>query len=189
MDRSTALKIVKEQLNEKRYEHTIRVTDTAVALAKRYGADLKKTELAGALHDYAKYRSLDEMRHIIQYDEYINTDFLDYGEALWHAPAGAHLVHTEAGIDDADILQAIAYHTTGRAEMSQLEKVIFLADYIEPGRDFPGVDDVRERAQSSLESAIAMALRNTIQFLLEKEQKVYPLTMKAYNAYVGQMNA
>lgn len=186
MDRETALKLVKPQLTQARYEHSIRVTDTAVALAKQYGADVKKAEEAGVVHDYAKFRPLAEMRCIIETEEDINSDLLDYGEALWHAPVGAYLLCTEAGITDAEILQAVAYHTTGRADMTLLEKVIFLADYIEPGRDFPGLDGVRELADVDLDAAVAASLSHTIQFLLQQKQKVYPQTVGAYNAYVSK---
>lgn len=184
MDRETALKIVRPQLTEKRLDHSVRVTDTAVDLAKQFGADVKKAELAGIVHDYAKFRPLDEMKGIIERNDNINSDLVNYGEALWHAPVGAYLLRIEAGIDDDEILSAVAYHTTGRINMTLLEKVIFLADYIEPGRNFPGLDEVRKLADEDLDAAVAQALSNTIQFLLQQKQKVYPETIAAYNTYV-----
>lgn len=189
MDPETAKKIVKPQLTDKRYEHSIRVTDMAVELAQQYGADTKKAELAGILHDYAKFRPLEEMKTLIESDNNIKKDLIHYGEALWHAPVGAYLLQTEAGMNDDDILSAVAYHTTAKANMTTLEKVIFLADYIEPGRAFPGVDDVRELAKKNLDAAIAEALSNTIQFLLKQKQKVYPETIDAYNMYVRLTNS
>jgi predicted HD superfamily hydrolase involved in NAD metabolism len=184
MDRDTALEIVRKQLTKRRYEHTVRVTDTALALAVTYGADREKTELAAALHDYAKFRPEEEMKHIIKEDDGIPDELLSYNLELWHAPVGAHLVEEEVGISDPAILGAIRYHTTGRAEMTLLEKVIFLADYIEPGRDFPGVDDVRKLAEHDLNAAIVQALSNTVIFLMGKKQKVHPDTMAAYNSLV-----
>jgi predicted HD superfamily hydrolase involved in NAD metabolism len=183
MDREIALELVKEQLTEHRYIHTIGVMETSLKLAKRYGANLKKAELAAIFHDYAKFRPKDEMKQII-IDEKMSPDLLDHSSELWHAPVGAFLVNKEAGISDGEILDAIKYHTTGRVGMTVLEKVVFLADYIEPGRIFPGVEEVREVATKDLDEAVAMALRNTIQFLVKKRQLLYPETVHTYNDVV-----
>ncbi|HEX7063860.1 MAG TPA: bis(5'-nucleosyl)-tetraphosphatase (symmetrical) YqeK [Bacillales bacterium] len=184
MDRKTALKIVKKQLTDRRYEHTVRVTDTAIRLAGKYGVDCEKAELAGILHDYAKFRPKEEMKEMITQESRIPDDLLAYNLELWHAPVGAVMLEKEAGISDREILQAITSHTTGRAGMSRLEKVIFLADYIEPGRNFPGVQEVREVAEHDLDAAVVRALRNTVGFLMEKGEKVYPDTIAAYNSLV-----
>ncbi len=145
MNRNEALQLVKVQITEKRYVHTLGVAESAALLAKRFGADVKKAELAAIFHDYAKFRSKDEMKQIIV-SQNMAKELLDFHSELWHAPVGAYLVEHEAGITDRDILDAIAYHTTGRIGMTVLEKVVYLADYIEPGRSFPGVDEVRELA-------------------------------------------
>ncbi|PLS15163.1 phosphohydrolase [Bacillus sp. M6-12] len=180
MDRDEALRLTKAQMTEHRYQHTLGVMETAVSLAGKYGADQKKAELAAIFHDYAKFRPKDEMKEIIR-REGMKPDLLDHNPELWHAPVGAFLVRKEAGISDQEILDAIAYHTSGRVDMPLLDKIIFLADYIEPGRNFPGVDGVRETAKNSLEAAVIMALRNTILFLMKKNQPVYPETFYAYN--------
>lgn len=191
MERDTALKIVKEQLTEHRYLHTIGVMETAVTLAKQYGADEKKAELAAIFHDYAKFRSKAEMKAIIIAEGYPE-DLLQYNAELWHAPVGAYLVQKEAGIADQEILDAIRYHTSGRPGMSLLEKIIYLADYIEPGRNFPGVDEVRALAKEDLEKALIKAVQNTILFLMRKNQPVYPDSFQTYNDLVkktgGLMN-
>ncbi|HET7580887.1 MAG TPA: bis(5'-nucleosyl)-tetraphosphatase (symmetrical) YqeK [Bacillales bacterium] len=184
MDRETALEIVKPQLTQRRYEHTVRVTDTALDLAEIYSVDRDKTEIAGILHDYAKFRPKEEMAHLIEEEGSLPDELLSYHIELWHAPVGAVLVEKETGISDPDVLGAIRYHTTGRDGMSQLEKVIFLADYIEPGRDFPGVDHVRELAKNDLDGAVVQALVNTITFLMKKKAKVHPDTLAAYNSLV-----
>lgn len=183
MDRVKALAIVKEQLTDKRYEHTVGVMETAVHLAEKYGADKKKAELAAIFHDYAKFRSKEEMERIIV-DENMPKQLLEYHSELWHAPVGAYLVSIEAGINDEDILQAIRFHTTGNKDMNLLDKIVFLADYIEPGRKFPGVDDVRSVAAENLDEAVVMALRNTIKFLLDKKQRIYPDTLETYNTLI-----
>lgn len=185
MDRNEALRIVKGQLPERRFKHTVGVMETAVALAKLYGADEKKAELAAIFHDYAKYRSREEMEKVIL-EENLHRDLLEHNIELWHAPVGAVLVEKETGISDEDILNSIRYHTTGRAGMTLLEKIIFLADYIEPGRNFPGVDEVRALARENLDLAMIKALANTISFLLEKKQLIYPDTIHTYNDLINK---
>lgn len=185
MEQKQALKIVKEQLTEKRYIHTKGVMKTAVKLASRYGADEKKAELAAIFHDYAKYRPKEEMRQLI-IDHQLGEDVLDYGTELLHAPCGAYLVKTEVGIEDEEVLQAIRYHTTGRPNMSLLEKIIFVADYIEPNRTIPDVDEVRKIAKKDLDEACLVILKNTIKFLLKKEALIYPETLNTYNYFVRE---
>lgn len=183
MDRDKALELVKEQMPEKRYIHTLGVMETAIKLAEKYQANVKKAEMAAIFHDYAKFRSKEEMEKIIM-EQNMPKQLLDFHSELWHAPVGAYLVRVEAGIDDEDILQAIRYHTTGNKDMKLLDKIVFLADYIEPGRKFPGVDDVRETANENLDQAVIMALKNTIKFLLDKNQMIYPDTLETYNTLV-----
>ena len=183
MNRKKALAIVKEQLTESRYVHTIGVTDTAVLLAEKYGADVKKAELAAIFHDYAKYRSKEEMKSII-IEQNMPKELLQFHSEMWHAPVGAYLVEKEVGITDSDVLSAITYHTTGRVGMTLLEKIIYLADYIEPGRSFPGVEEVRELADKGLDKALIQAFKNTISFLVSKGSAIYPDTFYAYNDFV-----
>lgn len=183
MDRDVAFKLVKKQLTEHRYLHTLGVMETAISLANLYGVDEKKAELAAIFHDYAKFRPKEEMRGII-IAQGMPADLLMYNSELWHAPVGAFLVEKEAGITDIEILNAIRFHTSGRLGMSKLEKVIYLADYIEPGRHFPGVDEVRELAKNDLEKALIKAIQNTIMFLMKKDQPIYPATFHTYNDLV-----
>jgi len=183
MEREIALNIVKKQLTEHRYQHTLGVMETAVKLAGRYGANIKKAELAAIFHDYAKFRPKEEMKDII-HSQGFPKDLLDYNAELWHAPAGAYLVEMEAGIKDQEVLDAIRYHTSGRPGMTLLEKIIYLADYIEPGRRFPGVDEVRAIAKENLNQALMKAVKNTILFLMNKNQPVYPESFLTYNDLV-----
>jgi len=183
MNREEALQIVKEQITEHRYQHTIGVVETAIKLAKQYDVDVQKAELAAIFHDYAKFRPKDEMKQIIV-EQNMPKDLLQYHSELWHAPVGAYLVEHEVGIKDSEVLDAIRYHTTGRENMTMLEKVVYLADYIEPGRQFPGVEEVRELAQKDLNTALIKSMQNTILFLMKKNQPIYPDTFKAYNDLV-----
>lgn len=181
MERNQALAIVREALTEHRYQHTIGVMETAVYLAAKYGADEKKAEIAAIFHDYAKFRPKEEMKKIIL-EQKMPEELLAYNSELWHAPVGAYLVEKEVGITDEEILAAIRYHTSGREEMTLLDKIIYLADYIEPGRSFPGVDEVRKMAEENLDQALIQSIANTIMFLMKKQQPVYPDTFKTYNA-------
>jgi predicted HD superfamily hydrolase involved in NAD metabolism len=187
MNREKALSIVKKQLTDHRYLHTVGVMETAIELAKLYQGDQQKAELAAIFHDYAKFRPKDEMKQIIE-EQQLSSELLQYDKELWHAPVGAFLVETEVGITDLDILNAIKYHTSGHINMTLLEKIIYLADYIEPGRTFPGVEEVREIASTDLELAVIYAVRNTIQFLLKKQQVIFPDTFNTYNTLVFQYN-
>ncbi|MDQ0216724.1 putative HD superfamily hydrolase involved in NAD metabolism [Oikeobacillus pervagus] len=186
MDRKEALKIVKEQITEHRYEHTLGVMETAIQLAKRYGADEKKAELAAIFHDYAKFRPKEEMKSII-IEQKLDQRLLSFHSELWHAPVGAYLVQKEVGVGDLDILDAIRYHTSGRIDMTLLDKIVYLADYIEPGRHFPGVEEVRELAKTNLDMALIKAISNTVQFLMKKNQPIYPDTFDTYNDLVFQL--
>ncbi|TWE02463.1 putative HD superfamily hydrolase involved in NAD metabolism [Neobacillus bataviensis] len=186
MERQKALDIVKLQLTEHRYQHTLGVMETAISLAEKYGADVKKAEIAAIFHDYAKFRPKDEMKEIIM-SQGLPQDLLLYNTELWHAPVGAYLVEKEAGVSDNDVLDAIRYHTSGRPNMTLLEKVIYLADYIEPGRHFPGVEEVREIANENLEKALIKAIQNTILFLMKKNQTIYPETFYTYNDLIQKL--
>lgn len=187
MDRETALKIVKSQLTDHRYQHTLGVMETAIELANRYGADPNKAMLAAIFHDYAKFRPKAEMKQII-IEQGMDPLLLQFNGELWHAPVGAYLVNVEAGITDEEILAAIRYHTSGRPEMTILDKIIYLADYIEPGRHFPGVEEVRDLAKEDLNGALIQAMKNTIVFLLKKNQPVFPDTFVTYNYLISEGN-
>ncbi|MBR3120205.1 MULTISPECIES: bis(5'-nucleosyl)-tetraphosphatase (symmetrical) YqeK [Oceanobacillus] len=186
MNITEATEKVKPHLTVKRFEHTQRVAETAVKLAHLYEASPKKAELAAILHDYAKYRSLDEMERWIRKST-LPKDLLDYHHELWHGPVGAILIEREFGIVDKEIQSAVQYHTTGKAGMSKLDKIIFLADYIEPGRSFPGIDKVRGIAEQNLTQACWMASKNTITYLMSKNVTVYPDSFHAYNDLTRQI--
>lgn len=186
MDRDIIVEATKSQLTPARWEHTLRVAETAVELAKREQVDPNRADIAAILHDYCKFWPAEELvSWIKQYQ--LPEDLLHYNKELWHAPVGAEVARVKWGISDEDILNAIRYHTSGRPRMSKLEKIIYLADYIEPGRRFPGVDEVRELAQMDLDQAVLQAMNNSIIFLIERRQKVYPLTMLARNDMLEQI--
>ncbi|RXT14790.1 bis(5'-nucleosyl)-tetraphosphatase (symmetrical) YqeK [Ammoniphilus sp. CFH 90114] len=189
MNPELLLEQVKTQMTEHRFNHTIGVADTAVLLAQRYGADKEQAYLAGILHDYCKYWDKERMKEImVEQNDTIPADLLEFDKELWHAPVGAYVVQRDLKIQDPMVLDAIRYHTSGRPGMSLLEKILWLADYIEPGRHFPGVDEVRELAVQDLNKAIAKAMGNTIIFLVKQRKRIYPLTLETYNDIVYQLN-
>lgn len=186
MNRNQWIEAVKKQMPKVRWEHTQRVMDTAQVLSKRFRADEEKAATAALLHDYCKYWEKERMEEVIR-EQGLAKDLLEHSPVLWHAPVGAEVVREELGIEDEEILDAIRYHTSGRLHMSLLEKIIFIADYIEPGRSFPGVEEVRQLAEEDLDRAVLKSLDNTLIFLIQKQQKVYPLTLAARNYMLDQV--
>jgi predicted HD superfamily hydrolase involved in NAD metabolism len=180
MKREELIEAVRSQMPEKRWVHTQGVMTTAVKLAHQYGADPVKADLAAILHDYCKYWPIEEQAKIIR-EHGLPQDLLDYEKELWHSHAGAYVAQAEFGIRDEEVLDAIRYHTSGREHMTLLDKVVCLADYIEPGREFPGVERIRELAESSLEKALVAGFDSTIGFLLSKGKQIYPLTILTRN--------
>lgn len=175
---------IKVLLNEKRFGHSLRVADEAVRLAECYGVDKEKAYIAGILHDYAKNLSSEEIKaYIINHDMDVENVMLEVPE-LAHGIVGAKLVKDNLYIVDEDILNSIRYHTTGRVGMTILEKIIYIADYIEPKRNFPGVDDVRDMAYKDIDKTLVMALDNTFKFLIKRHAIIHPLSLRARNYYL-----
>ncbi|MGO0060470.1 bis(5'-nucleosyl)-tetraphosphatase (symmetrical) YqeK [Brevibacillus fluminis] len=183
--REQLLAQVRAQMHEKRYLHTVGVAESARKLAERYGADPDKAELAGYVHDYCKCWPIPKLHtYLLRYD--LPQDIIEGEKELWHAFVGANVIQTELGITDPEVIQAVRYHTTGRVGMSLLEKVVCVADYIEPQRSFPGVEKIRELAEKDLDHALAEALGGTISMLIARKKSVYPLTLLAYNDLVSK---
>lgn len=172
---------LKGMVDEERYVHSLGVRDCAVMLAERYGADVNKARLAGLLHDCAKGLPKQEMlsKAVEAGIELGPEEF--HNEALLHGAAGAIVAGRVFGIKDPEILSAIECHTTGKRDMTLLEKIIYLADYIEPNRDFPGVEDLRQAAMDDLDRAVLLALRRTIKYVLDTDRFLHPRTVEAWN--------
>ncbi|MFC4599299.1 bis(5'-nucleosyl)-tetraphosphatase (symmetrical) YqeK [Cohnella hongkongensis] len=172
------------QMPDKRWKHTLGVVETAIGLANRYGGDPSRAELAALLHDYAKAWATDRMERVIR-EQGLPAELLEHDKELWHAPVGAWAVKAEHGVDDEEVLDAIRFHTSGRVGMTKLDKIVCLADYIEPGRDYPGVDQIRERAEHSLEEALVAAFGSTIEVLVRRGKRIFPLTVLARNDLIA----
>ncbi|SNX55164.1 bis(5'-nucleosyl)-tetraphosphatase (symmetrical) YqeK [Thermoanaerobacterium sp. RBIITD] len=172
---------LKTLLNEKRFKHSIGVMDTAVKLAERYGADVEKARVAGLLHDCAKNLSSEELIALAEKYNIELDDVLRHSPFLLHGPVGGYLIRDNFGVCDEEIKRAVMLHTTGDKDMTLLDKIIFLADFIEPGRDFEGVDVLRKTADEDLDKAVIMALDRTIEFVIKNNQLLYNKTVIARN--------
>ncbi|MCD8919325.1 bis(5'-nucleosyl)-tetraphosphatase (symmetrical) YqeK [Staphylococcus gallinarum] len=179
-----AIDIVKEKLPQKRFEHSLRVAETAVKLADIYDGDKGKAELAGILHDYSKYDDLGEMYQIVTKHN-LDSKLLSYGSEILHGPVCAVIMKEKYGVYDDEVLSAIEYHTTGRAQMTKTEKLVFVADYIEPGRKTPGVEEIRDLAynQGSLDKTIYEISKRTVMYLIGKDINVFDATIACLNYY------
>ena len=186
MSREALLAKMETVMPEKRLRHCLGVEKAARELAERFGLDVEKAGLAGLLHDYAKKVSDEEFLSLI--DKYqLDPDLKNWGNKVWHGMVGIYKIQEDLGIEDAEILRAIEVHTVGSGTMSELDKVVYVADYIEHNRDFPGVDKARELAQQSLNQAVAYETARTVEHLAHKGMPIYPQTLETYNAFVGYL--
>ena len=181
--REEILEKVAVAMSEKRFKHVLGVEQASLELAERYGCDKTKASLAALLHDYAKERDDAVFLEKIE-QEGLDADLKNWGNNIWHGVVGAYLIAEEFGLKDLEILQAIQRHTIGADEMTLLDKVLYVADYIEPGRDFPGVDEARAIARQDLDRAVAFETARTVAHLAKKGIPIYPQTIGTYNAYV-----
>lgn len=175
------LEDLKKNMTQKRFAHTLGVMETAVALAKRFGVDEEKAELAAMVHDCAKDIPEVEQLNLVREFGILLDEISMVETALVHAPLGAALAKIKYGIEDPGILRAVKVHTTGDTKMTPLDKVIFLADYIEPGRNFPGVDRLRKVAFEDLDEAVIMACDSTIKYVIEGGRLLHPRMVEARN--------
>ncbi len=174
--------LLKSSLTHKRYQHSLAVQATAVGLAKKYNCSIDKASIAGLIHDCAKDLPLEELLNYVERFGIILDSVTKKQTELIHAVVGAELARREFGIHDQEILDAIRYHTTGRNNMMLLEKIIYLADYIEPNRKFPGVDDLRNVALSNLDKATLMATNQTISYIIFQNKLIHHDTISARNS-------
>lgn len=177
-------KKLKKRLDKERFEHTIGVMYTAGSLAMAYNYSIDKAMLAGLLHDCAKCISNEEKIDICDKHNIPVTPAEMENKSLLHAKAGAVLAKEEYKIDDADILHAIKVHTTGEPDMNLLDKIVYVADYIEPGRDkAPNLEYIRMLAYQNIDKCVAQILYDTLNFLEGRKGAVDPTTQITYEFY------
>ena len=175
---------LQSSLSIERYIHTMGVVKEARKMALKYGADEKKAAMAALLHDCAKDYPADMKRRFckefhVDVDE-IMLETID----LTHAFLGAEVARREYGVEDEEILSAIKYHTTGKPDMTLMEKIIFISDYIEEGRKkFDTLEESRRLAYEDIDKAMAFILKNTIEYVKERKRTLHPLSVEAYEYY------
>ncbi|HEM4055349.1 TPA: bis(5'-nucleosyl)-tetraphosphatase (symmetrical) YqeK [Streptococcus suis] len=185
-DRQALLEKIRVAMKPARFQHVLGVEQAALALADRYGCDPKKASLAALLHDYAKEVEDQVFLDLIaKYD--LDKDLLNWDNNIWHGVVGAYKIAEDFGLEDEEIFQAIQRHTIGAGQMTLLDKVLYVADYIEPNRDFPGVNEARRIARESLDKAVAYETAQTISYLAKKGIPIYPQTLETYNGYVSYL--
>ncbi|MGE5380342.1 MAG: bis(5'-nucleosyl)-tetraphosphatase (symmetrical) YqeK [Methylocystaceae bacterium] len=176
--------IIEKRLSPHRFQHSLGVASAAAKLAAQHGEDQQKAELAGLLHDYAK--NLDAPT-LIAVAEYLGIELAAEDRLLpdlLHGPVGALLVKQDLGLQDQQILAAISSHTMGGLSMSNLDKIIFLADMIEPGRDYPLLERLTCLCERDLDSAMIFGLDLTIKYCLEQRRLLHPLTVAVRNHFL-----
>lgn len=176
-------KLLQRRAGGRLFNHSQGVEECACRLAQVYGVDKAKASLAGLLHDYGKIYPEKVLRQIAL--EHSLGDELIFREPkLLHAPVGAWLLRHELGIEDEEVLAAIRVHTTGAAGISLLARIVYLADYIEPGRVYPGVDDLRKLALKNLNQALLNALERVIKHVLAKKKVLHPDSVAFRNSLI-----
>lgn len=177
-------KLLGESLAAKRFKHSVAVYETALELAKAHKQSKEQTEkiaISALLHDcgreVATKESVAKMRELG-----LPIDIVEEKQPiLLHSKLGVYYAQEKYGVQDAEILDGISFHTTGKANMSTLAMIVFLADMIEPGRDFPGVDELRKVAHKDLEAAMLLAYSNTVQYLIKGNLLIHPNCIEGYN--------
>lgn len=175
------LEEIKKRLSKYRFIHSINVADEAKRLALKYGADPEKAYTAGLIHDIAKDLPKDEQLKMLADSGTKLSDVERQSPKVWHAMCGELILRNELNVTDEEILSAVRYHTTAKAGMSLLEKVLYIADYTSAERDYPDVDVMREKTERSLEEAMQYGLEFTIHELINEHRPVHPDSINAYN--------
>lgn len=182
---------VSEEIPKKRYYHTLSVSYLAASLAMCYSEDPNKAMAAGLLHDIAKYIPSDEAIKQCKNAGIYVSELEERNPYLLHGKLGAYYAKSRYGIEDEDILLAITYHTTGKPEMTMLEKFVFLADYIELRRNQqtdPSLDKIRKTAFKQLDLAVFYALDNTLRYLTNSHREIDQLTVVTYEYYKKELS-
>ncbi len=181
---SSMKETLRAKLSPKRYEHTLGVEYTCCALAMRYGEDMEKARIAGLLHDCAKHYSGNELLAFCQMHNLSVNEYEEVFPELLHAKVGAKLAQIEYGVEDNDILKAIEYHTTGKPNMSLLDKIVYIADYMEPNRDrAPYLSKIRALAFSDFDTCLVEILGGILSYLESTGSVIDPLTKATYEYY------
>lgn len=175
------LEFLQQNLSTKRYYHSLNVSDTAEKLAELYNCDIVKAKTAGLVHDCTREMDKEKLMYCIKEEGIIADDITLSVRELLHGPAAVHICRSIFKIKDEDVLSAVRYHTTGKENMSILEKVIYVSDFIEPGRSFEGVEELRKLAAENLDKALLKAFDLSIEYVISKNGLIHTDTVLSRN--------
>ncbi len=180
-------KYLESSISPERFIHSVNVGDTAKRLAMLYGGDIAKAGIAGLVHDCARELERTQLLSCIE-KEGIAADKLTLEvKELMHGPAAVHICRKVFGIEDEEILNAVRYHTTGRENMSLLEKIIYLSDFIEPSRSFDGVEELRKLAGEDLDKSLLLAFNSSIEYIISKNGLIHMDTVLSRNFILNRI--
>ena len=175
---------LKETLSDIRFRHTIGVAETARTLAEKWGADPDSAYLAGLVHDCAKEIPVKQMVESLEKHGYICDEMERQSPNILHAPLGSILAGERYGVEDTEVLDAVRYHTTGRVDMSLLEKIIYVADFIEPGRKYKEVQCVRDLAFKDIDKAVLKEADIVIKYIIDKGGVLHTESVRTRNSFL-----
>lgn len=187
MDLSRLQAALEQRIQGDRLTHTRAVTETAVQLAARYGADMDRARVAGLMHDYAKALPPAELLRLGRQFGLVTDPAEEQQPSLLHGPVGAALLEQEGLVHDPEILAAIRWHTTGTPGMSALARIIWIADMIEPGRDFPGVAAIRRLTWRDLDQGLLAGLDHSIAYVIATGRRLHLETVRARNWLLAEL--
>ncbi len=180
-------RIIREKLDDYRFHHSLCVADEAQRLAIKYGLDKDKAYIAGLLHDVTKNISFEEhLKLASRFGIMLNDTEIESPNIL-HGITGSAYMKCELGIKDEDIISAVRYHTTAKADMSLFEKIIYLADFTSADRKYPDVNVMRDLVDKNLLEAMHYSLSYTIKSLVSKGSVIHPDTLYAYNFVIEEL--
>ncbi|MGR3741606.1 bis(5'-nucleosyl)-tetraphosphatase (symmetrical) YqeK [Companilactobacillus sp. DQM5] len=178
---------LRKNLDENRFNHCLRVEKKSKELAIRFNANITRAGISGLLHDYCKQMPKEKFIEAVKKFN-LDEDLLNYGNGIWHGSIGADIIREELDVNDEIILNAIRKHTIADPYMTDIDKIVFIADFIEDARDFPEVDMARKIAEKSLDDAVSFELKHTLEYLINNNKKIYPKMLNSYNKWVVEEN-
>lgn len=184
VDYKEYLDYLNKTLDNKRFVHSLNVAEECVKLAEKYGYNTETAYLSGLLHDVCKNDSKEKMLQIFNEFDIILDDIQLQQQKLWHSIAGSLFIQKKFDISDKEIIDAIRYHTTGRENMTKLDKILYLADFISSDRDFDGVGKLRECAYEGLDNAVLQCFKFSVNELCNIDKPIHPDTLNGYNCIV-----
>ena len=187
MNKNDYEELIKKRLSDYRFHHSVCVAKKAFELAKKHSLDEEKAYVAGILHDITKEEPLDVQKELIEANGYKMTELEINSPNIYHQMSGAEYIRNVLNIDDEDIIGGVRYHTTGRADMTDFEMMIYLADFTSSDRNYPDVEIMRQKTEKSFLDGMLYSLKYTITKLTQQGKQIHPDTLNCYNWVVEQI--